>query len=71
MMIYEKDLRLTEISKRDPIYQELLHKCQTAEIDYLRIKAGLSAEDQDTLDRYIALCEELEYRRTYLAHHAN
>ena len=66
-MTCEKELRLTEISKSDSIYQELLQRCQALESDYLRIKSGLSAEDQETLDRYISLCEELEYRRTCLA----
>ena len=51
----------------DKVYQDLLFACQKQEEEYLKIKNSLSCTDQEILERYIALCEELEYRRTCLA----
>ena len=66
---HEQQLNL--LASSDKLYQELLTECQKQEEDYLRIKCSLSTSDQELLDRYIALCEELEYRRTYLAFDIN
>ncbi|MGM9588822.1 MAG: hypothetical protein ACI3V0_01455 [Faecousia sp.] len=51
----------------DDVYQELLHACLTLEPEFLRIRASLSCQEQDILERYLALCEELDYRRLMLA----
>ena len=51
----------------DREYQTLLKECQVLEKEYLRIAAALSCEDRDILDRYITVCEEMEYRSCMLA----
>lgn len=59
--------QLQERLQCDPIYQNLLLECASLEVEYIRIKKQLTVEDQKFLDRYLAFCEELEYRRTYHA----
>ena len=59
--------QLQELLQCDPVYQKLLLECNSLEVEYIRIKEHLTAEDQILLDRYLAFCEELEYRRTYHA----
>ena len=59
--------QLQECLQSDPVYQNLLLECTALEIEYTRIKENLTAEDQILLDKYLTLCEELEYRRTYHA----
>ena len=67
-MITEKlEEILTEAVRKDPLYGDLLSECLKLESDYVRIKDSLSQEDGEILERYIALCEELEYRRTCIA----
>ena len=61
--------QLQECLQSDPVYQNLLLECTALEIEYTRIKKNLTAEDQILLDKYLTLCEELEYRRTYHAMH--
>ena len=59
--------QLQELLQCDPVYQKLLLECNSLEVEYIRIKKQLTVEDQKLLDKYLALCEELEYRRTYHA----
>lgn len=66
-MTYEQELALNHVLKHDEWYQILLADCAVAETDFLRIRESLSEADQEHLDLYISLCEELEYRRTCLA----
>ena len=61
--------QLQEQLRCDPDYQRLLMQCSTLEKEYARIKEQLTKEDQILLDKYLTLCEELEYRRTYHAMH--
>jgi hypothetical protein len=68
-MTFEQEKRLVQAAEYDDIYQALLAECGALEPSYTRIKNSLRQEDQDILERYIALCEELEYRRTILAVH--
>lgn len=63
---YVRESTLSLVLKNDAWYQQLLHDCCEAEAHYLRICACLSEADQELLERYISLCEELEHRRTYL-----
>lgn len=67
-MTYEQEQRLLAACDHDPFYQELLCRCGELEPDYFRIKNRLSEEDQEKLERYISVCEELEYRRSFLAY---
>lgn len=57
---------LQKAVKTDPFYQRLLGECMELETEVLRIRHSLSPSDQEKLDRYIALCEKKEYRRTTL-----
>lgn len=66
-MIDRQEQKLLEATKNDPIYRQLLSQCRAPENDYIRISHQLSDADRDVLQRYISLCEELEYRRTCLA----
>ena len=59
--------QLQELLQCDPVYQKLLLECNSLEVEYIRIKKQLTVENQKLLDKYLALCEELEYRRTYHA----
>lgn len=58
---------LIELTQADAWYQQLLKQCEEAEKRYQQIVNKLSDEERDSVERYIALCEELEYRRTCLA----
>ena len=66
-MTDQQEEALVKATRQDLIYQELLKTCEDLDCEYLRIKASLSKEDQVLLERYIAVCEDLEYRRTCLA----
>lgn len=68
-MTENQEQQLRALTSCDNIYQELLFACQKQEKEYLRIKNSLPNAEQESLERYIALCEELEYRRTCLAFH--
>ena len=58
---------LWEEARKDRHYQELLQACRKAEENYTAILRSLSPEQQEQLERYISLCEELQYRLTTLA----
>ena len=66
-MTYEQERRLAVLLYKDSFYQELLAECKKRALDYHRIMNSLSMEDQELLELYIAVCEELEYRRACLA----
>lgn len=66
-MTEQQAFQLQQLANADPIYLELRKECIALEDDFCRIRSGLSETDQDLLDRYIALCEELEYQRTCFA----
>ena len=66
-MTNQQEQKLMEAAKRDMHYLRLLTACREMEPEYQRIKAGLDPEDQQKLDRYISLCEELDYRRICIA----
>ena len=58
---------INALAQEDVWYQQLLQQCEEAEKRYQQIVDRLSDEERDSVERYIALCEELEYRRTCLA----
>jgi len=58
---------LNDRTKTDSIFQELLQQCILAEEQYRETLSRLSEDERESLERYISLCEELEYRRTVLA----
>ena len=64
----EAERRLNEMAKADAFYCDLLSKCAALSEDYHRIQSQLSPDDRETLERYISICEELEYQRTCMAY---
>ena len=52
----------------DVEYQQLLKECLQAEETYKSIVAMLTEEQCVQIERYIALCEELDYRFSQLAY---
>ena len=61
------DQILLEAARKDDHYQKLLRACREAEADYTAIRDSLSEDQREQLERYISLCEELQYRLTTLA----
>lgn len=61
------DQILLEAARKDAEYQLLLKKCIAAEEDYRVILESLPPEQQEQLETYISLCEELQHRLTILA----
>ena len=51
----EQENKLLQATKTDTIYQQLLKQCMALEEDYLSIKVKLPYDDQDALDRYLAM----------------
>ena len=64
----EAERRLNEMAKMDAFYCDLLSKCAALSEDYHRIHSQLCPDDRETLERYISICEELEYQRTCMAY---
>ena len=60
--------RLAKCAVEDAFYCGLLSKCAVLSEDYHRIQSQLSPDDRETLERYISICEELEYQRTCMAY---
>lgn len=58
--------RIAVLVQTDAEYHKLLSECKQLEPEYLRIVASLPEKDRALLDRYITLCEELEYRSAFL-----
>lgn len=58
--------RIAMLVGYDTEYQEVLSECKKLEPEYQRIMASLPEQDRVLLDRYITLCEELEYRGAFL-----
>ena len=52
----------------DPYYNTLLAKVRALEPEFLAVRDTLSREQQETLDRYISACEELEYSLCLIAY---
>ena len=63
----QQEKQLNVLVQEDEWYQQLLRECADAEVRYHQIAQKLSDADRDAVERYIALCEEMEYRRTCLA----
>lgn len=66
-MHQEREQQLDAAAKLDMEYLRLLAACRELEAEYVAVTAALPEAHRDIIDRYISLCEELEYRRTYLA----
>ncbi len=66
-MTEDQEAKLIVLTQADPLYRQLLSACEALTPDYRRILHGLPQADRELLETYIALCEELEYRRSCLA----
>ena len=60
--------QVTELSKRDPEYQNLLRRLMGLEEDFILLRNSLPPEQREQLDRYISACEELDHRLMQLAY---
>ena len=68
-MSIKNEQELENAAGQDLTYQQLLTACREFEPKYEQIRAKLSKDDREQLDQYIALCEELDHRRIWLALH--
>ncbi len=62
-----EEAEINRAARQDLRYMGLLAECQKYEDAYCRILESLSSSDQDILEGYISLCQELEYRRGQIA----
>ena len=60
--------QVQEILDHDSEFKLLLTQLEQAEEDYRKVRNKLSAEDQEIVENYIALCEEVEYQKTHTAY---
>ena len=60
--------QVQELLDRDPDFQRMLAQLEVLEEQYQQILKKLNPEDQEIVERYIGLCEELEYQRTHTAY---
>lgn len=65
-MMCEQEQKLNLLAA-DSVYVELMAQCGELEDAYRQIKDNLAQEDREILERYIALCEEMDYRKLRLA----
>lgn len=54
--------------KHDAEFQKMLQDLNRAEEEYLKVMKKLTSEERACVDDYIALCEEVEYQKTYTAY---
>lgn len=60
--------QVQEMLAHDPDFQKMLSKLEGLEEQYQQVLKKLNPEDQEIVDRYIGLCEELDYQKTYTAY---
>lgn len=66
-MQMEPLMTLINAARADAHYQTLLRQCEELGEEYDRILQTLCPEDRELLDRYISICENMEYRKVCLA----
>ena len=60
--------QMQEILDRDPAFQSLLQDLERTEAEYQQVLQKLTQEDQQIVERYIGLCEELDYQKLHTAY---
>ena len=60
--------QMQEILDRNPEFQSLLSELERSEAEYQQVLQKLTQEDQQIVERYIGLCEELDYQKTHTAY---
>lgn len=61
--------QVTALLREDPDFQGLSQRLDEAKKNYDRATRSLTPDQQQTVEDYIALCEELEYQRTFTAYY--
>ncbi len=59
---------ILSLLKTDPYYQQMLCECEALEREYVRIASSLTKEESALIDKYIAICEEMQYREVQIAY---
>lgn len=54
---------------KDAEFQNLLERLIVAQADYQTVISKLSSEERQSVENYIALCEEMEYQQTLTAYY--
>ena len=60
--------KVNRLLRSDGDFQELYKEIKIAEENYQTVLDKLSPEDQWVVENYIALCEEIERKRTMIAY---
>lgn len=60
--------QVNALLSKDPDFQHLLQRLTVAQINYQSVIEKLSAEEQEMIEDYIALCEEVEYQKAFIAY---
>lgn len=60
--------RVNDKAEVDADCNYLFRKIQKAEKMYMEIMEKLSEEERESVDDYVALCEDMEYRKAQLAY---
>lgn len=61
--------QVNALTKQDPDFQKLMERLDTAHKSYDTVVMKLSTDEQQIIEDYIALCEELEYQKTFTAYY--
>ena len=61
--------QVNELLKLDPGHRKLQSDLLRTQEKYLRIIQKLDPQDRECVEHYVALCEDLEYQRTYTAYY--
>ena len=61
--------QVAALLREDPDFQGLSQRLDEAKKKYDRATRSLTPDQQQTVEDYIALCEELEYQRTFTAYY--
>lgn len=59
--------KIPELAEADPMCRSLKDELISVERIYHLVSEKLTEHDRDVIERYISLCEELEYQKTRLA----
>ena len=61
-------LQVQEILDHDPEFKQLLAQLEQAEKEYRKVIKTLPPQEQEIIENYIALCEDVEYQKTHTAY---
>ena len=61
--------QVNALLRKDADFQKLSEQLAVAQADYQTVVDKLSPEEQQCIDHYIALCEEVEYQKVLTAYY--